>query len=171
MHIPLQNTKFQLDASGVAGFFGGDVAISAMATVHVYKGRRLLGWYNSPGSYTVAQCYGRLAHSRFWNGLFPGGSVDASILFEFDGSRGPEFKAGFSGTVIKDTGHTGRLFMKECESLEVTRVEGRKTAPMWVTVATLETVPDREMKPTLLGRHSSLLAALPMLSSLCGCAL
>ncbi|KAI5993524.1 hypothetical protein EDD15DRAFT_2265805 [Pisolithus albus] len=28
-----------------------------MATVHVYEHRKWLGWYNSPGSYTVASRY------------------------------------------------------------------------------------------------------------------
>ncbi|EGO20228.1 hypothetical protein SERLADRAFT_400382 [Serpula lacrymans var. lacrymans S7.9] len=69
--IPLQHSDFTLDASGVAGFFGGDEAISAMATVHMYESRKWLGWYNSPGSYTVAKRYGQLANSRFWDGLFP----------------------------------------------------------------------------------------------------
>ncbi|EIW56623.1 uncharacterized protein TRAVEDRAFT_95883, partial [Trametes versicolor FP-101664 SS1] len=63
---------FDLDISGVAGFFGADVAISAMATVHVYAGRRWLGWYNQPGSYEVARRYGQLARSYFWDALYPG---------------------------------------------------------------------------------------------------
>ncbi|EGO27955.1 hypothetical protein SERLADRAFT_367532 [Serpula lacrymans var. lacrymans S7.9] len=74
--IPLQNSDFTLNATGIAGFFGGDEAVSAMASVHMYEGRKWLGWYNSPGSYVVAKRYGQLANSRFWDGLFPGVNVD-----------------------------------------------------------------------------------------------
>src|SRR5258708_37465646 len=116
MPIPLQNAKFTLDASGVAGFFGGEEAISAMATVHVFEGRKWMGWYNSPGSYTVAKKYGRLAKSRFWDGLFPGVSVNPAALFEYSGQIGPEYRGVCSGTVISNTGQTGYLFMKESES-------------------------------------------------------
>ncbi|KIM57350.1 hypothetical protein SCLCIDRAFT_10503 [Scleroderma citrinum Foug A] len=58
---PFRHSNFSLDTSGVAGVFGGEEAISAMATVHVYEHRKWLGWYNSPGSYEIAQRYGRLA--------------------------------------------------------------------------------------------------------------
>jgi hypothetical protein len=42
---PWEGVDFNLDSSGVAGFFGGEEAISAMATVHLYRGRKWLGWY------------------------------------------------------------------------------------------------------------------------------
>ena len=67
--IPLSTSDLNLDISGVAGFFGGDVAVSAMGTVHVYQRRKWLGWYNSPGSYEIAKRYGQLGTSRFWDGL------------------------------------------------------------------------------------------------------
>ncbi|KAI0371813.1 hypothetical protein BV20DRAFT_166105 [Pilatotrama ljubarskyi] len=69
-------SPFSLDISGVAGFFGGDVSVSAMATVHVYEGRKWLGWYNQPGSYEIAKRYGQLSRSRFWDALYPGINVD-----------------------------------------------------------------------------------------------
>ena len=40
---PLSNATINLDLFGVAGFFGGDIAISAMATVYLHRGRRYLG--------------------------------------------------------------------------------------------------------------------------------
>ncbi|KAJ8593139.1 hypothetical protein M405DRAFT_701365, partial [Rhizopogon salebrosus TDB-379] len=63
---------FTLNFSGVAGFFGGDEAVQAMKTIHLYKARRWTGWYNAPGSFTIAKCLGPIANSRFWNALFPG---------------------------------------------------------------------------------------------------
>ncbi|KIK21853.1 hypothetical protein PISMIDRAFT_103302, partial [Pisolithus microcarpus 441] len=73
---PLDDAHFTLDTSGVAGVFGGEEAVSAMATVHVYQYRKWLGWYNSPGSYEIAKRYGRLATSKFFDGLFPGVHTD-----------------------------------------------------------------------------------------------
>jgi hypothetical protein len=94
---PLEGTKFQLNASGIAGFFGGEEAVSAMSTVHIYKGRRWLGWYNSPGSYNVAKRYGRLARAPIWAALFPGFYVDPVTLFGMSGTTGPQFVATHSG--------------------------------------------------------------------------
>ena len=91
--IPLKSSTINLDISGVAGFFGGDVAVSAMATVHVYQGRKWLGWYNSPGSYEIAKRYGQLGRARFWDGLYPGINVDPAVLFELDGLYGPKYRA------------------------------------------------------------------------------
>ena len=87
---PLAGAKFTLNSAGVAGFFGGEEAISAMATVHLYKGRRFLGWFNSPGSYTIAKRFGRMANSRFWDGLFPGTNDSPAISFELDGKQGTQ---------------------------------------------------------------------------------
>ena len=83
----LEKSSFTLDSSGVAGFFGGDGAVSGMATVNLIPNRRWGGWYNSPGSYEIAKQYGQLANSRFWDGLFPGGKHDPARLFELDGKR------------------------------------------------------------------------------------
>ncbi|KAM5539202.1 hypothetical protein V8D89_007075 [Ganoderma adspersum] len=52
---PLTNAGFDLDSSGVAGFFGGESAVSGMATVNLIPNRRWGGWYNSPGSYEIAK--------------------------------------------------------------------------------------------------------------------
>src|ERR1700690_343857 len=104
MRLPLASSKFRLDNSGVAGFFGGDEAIYAMATVHVYEGMKWMGWYNSPGSYIVAKRYWQLAHSRVQGGNLPGvHQIDPAALFELDGSIGPEYTALNSGSHIIDT--------------------------------------------------------------------
>ncbi|KAG2055072.1 hypothetical protein BDR06DRAFT_850254, partial [Suillus hirtellus] len=76
--------NFSLDASSIAGFFGGEEAITAMATVHLYRGRRWLVWYNSPSSYTIAKEFGRISKSRSWSSLFPGSNHDPAVAFKLD---------------------------------------------------------------------------------------
>ncbi|CCM02452.1 uncharacterized protein FIBRA_04551 [Fibroporia radiculosa] len=127
--IPLSDAKFTLDASGVAGIFGGDEAVSAMATVHVYQGRKWLGWYNSPGAYEISKRYGQLAKSRLWSGLFPGPGTDPATLFELDGQKGPRFKSFVSGTMLPDSGHLGALLMAECEEIKGIPIAGRVSKP------------------------------------------
>ncbi|THU96850.1 hypothetical protein K435DRAFT_722369 [Dendrothele bispora CBS 962.96] len=139
LHEPWTTSKFNLDSLGVAGFFGGEEAISAMTTVHLYRGRRWLGWYNSPGGYTVAKHYGRLARSSLWTGLYPGTKLDPVELFELGGKKSPRFIGAHSGTILPETGHLGYLLMKECETLPPNgEVEKRKTTPSGVTVVNLE---------------------------------
>ncbi|KAI0747797.1 hypothetical protein C8Q80DRAFT_1168534 [Daedaleopsis nitida] len=168
--IPLKDSDLNLDISGVAGFFGGDVAVSAMATVHVYQGRRWLGWYNSPGSYEIAKRYGQLGRSRFWDGLYPGINVDPAVLFELDGSNGPKYRAVHSGTVIGKTGHLAHLFLQECKQIHVPRAHElpytRVTTPFCVTVAELSHEPACEMHPRLVRDSTSPLALIPISASL-----
>ncbi|KAI0807063.1 hypothetical protein C8Q74DRAFT_31675 [Fomes fomentarius] len=167
-HIPLRQSDINLDISGVAGFFGGDVAVSAMATVHIYKGRRWLGWYNSPGSYEIAKRYGQLARARIWGGLYPGVPVDPAALFELDGTVGPRYRAVQSGTIMAKTGHLAHLLLKECKEIteqDWKRPKGvRETSPVFVTVADLHYIPDTKSEPHN-ARFSSYLAAIPILAS------
>ena len=167
--MPLSNSSFTLDASGVAGFFGGDEAVSAMATVHVYQGRKWLGWYNSPGSYLVGKRYGQLANSRFWDGLFPGVNTDPATLFELDGWKGPKFKGVESGSIIPETGHLAALMVKECQTEMGVEVPGRKTQPIGVTIIDLHHVPEARMKPTQLKRYTSVFAFIPISVSIITC--
>jgi hypothetical protein len=170
--VPLRNANFHLDTSGVAGFFGGEEAISAMATVKSFEGGRWLGWYNSPGSFVVAKRYGQLANSRFWEALYPGGKGDPATLFELEGEGGPEFMAAHSGTRIKDTGHVGSLFFRMCLSFPATKMEGRMSTPKRVTIATLATVPDPQLRPVLPGRRrSTAIAFIPISFSVGACIL
>ena len=168
--LPLDKSKFTLDTSGVAGVFGGDEAVSAMATVHVYENRQWLGWYNSPGSYQIAKRYGRLAKSRFFDGFFPGVHTDPATLFDLDGWKGPKFRAAHSGTIIEETGHLAALFVKECASLEGKLVEGRKTQSVGVTVADLSHVPPPQMHPKRLSVYSPIFASIPISVSVGTCA-
>ncbi|KAF9226897.1 hypothetical protein BS17DRAFT_510735 [Gyrodon lividus] len=165
---PVSDAKFTLDASGVAGFFGGEEAISAMATVHLYRGRRWLGWYNSPGSYTVARRFGQLANSRFWDGLFPGPNESPAISFGLDGKPGPRYVASVSGTEMQ-TGHLGYLAMERSkdEKKEVV-IDGRKTAPSTVTLLELKDVKyDGSVPQQNVGY--AILALVPIATSVATC--
>ncbi|KAG0702438.1 hypothetical protein DFH29DRAFT_502281 [Suillus ampliporus] len=169
--VPI-NLPGNLDTSGVAGFFGGDEAISAMATVHLYRGRRWLGWYNSPGSYTVAKKFGQLANSRFWDGLFPGPNLTPAEAFGLDGKSGPRYWGVFSGTDMP-TGHLAYLVVQKTKEVEeVVEVEGRETTPLSVTVVTVD---DVELKHSdqapMMSIHHALLATIPIICSLATCAL
>ncbi|KAI0822659.1 hypothetical protein BC628DRAFT_1388459 [Trametes gibbosa] len=172
--IPLKNSQFNLDISGVAGFFGGDVAVTAMATVHIYQGRKWLGWYNSPGSYEIAKRYGQLGRSRFWDGLYPGINVDPAVLFELDGMPGPKYRGVQSGTIIAQTGHLAHLLLQECKDTSrhhpILRVpQSRRTTPIAVTVVELHHTPDAVQYPRLFRNATSPLASLPIMASLATC--
>ena len=165
---PLRDTKFTLDSSGVAGFFGGEEAISAMATVHLFKGRRWLGWYNSPGSYTVAKRFGQLATSRFWDGLFPGPNETPAISFGLDGRQGPKYVASLSGTEMQ-TGHLGYLTMQRAkETSRLVRIEGRETASSNVAFLELKDVKYDEKVP-IRDLWTVLAAFIPILTSIVAC--
>lgn len=167
---PLSHSKFSLDTSGVAGVFGGEEAVSAMATVHVYEHRKWLGWYNSPGSYEIAQRYGRLARSKFFDGLFPGVHTDPATLFELDGMKGPKFRAAHSGTVINETGHLAALFVKECADLEhVEKIPGRVTTQVGVTIADLSHIPEHEHRPAQFRTLAPVYASVPIFISIGTC--
>ncbi|KAI0644188.1 hypothetical protein C8Q79DRAFT_132869 [Trametes meyenii] len=166
---------FNLDISGVAGFFGGNVSVSAMATVHVYRGRMLLGWYNQPGSYEIAQQYGQLSRSRFWDALYPGVNVDPAVLFEYDGTEGPKFTAVHSGTALSKTGHVANLLLEECSKLETVAEKTpsmRTTTPGFVSIVNLPHVPEQTERPRLkrYWHATTFFAFLAMLSSFTTCA-
>ena len=167
--LPLDQSNFSLDTSGVAGVFGGDEAVSAMATVHVYENRRWLGWYNTPGSYQIAKRYGLLAKSRFFDGFFPGVHTDPATLFELDGRKGPKFRAAHSGTIIEESGHLAALLVKECASREGQVVEGRKTQAIGVTIAELNHVPAPQMHPRRINAYSPVFASIPIAVSVGTC--
>ncbi|KAG1877529.1 hypothetical protein F4604DRAFT_2002857 [Suillus subluteus] len=118
--------NFSLNVSGVAGFFGGDEAISAIQTVHHYKARKFLGWYNSPGSWNVGKKFGKLAKSPFWDGLFPGANEEPAKLFDLDGKRGPKYVAARSGTVLEHTGHLAYLIMEKSKEELGVLVPGKR---------------------------------------------
>ncbi|KAF8960937.1 hypothetical protein BDZ97DRAFT_1277273 [Flammula alnicola] len=119
MKIPLANSSFKLDASGIAGFLGGEESFAAMSSVQLLRWRQGLGWYNFPGSVVVARKYGTIPRSPFWNGVFPGENVDPATLLGLDGKTGPKYMAVQSGTLLKTTGHLAHLIASHCKDVEI----------------------------------------------------
>ncbi|KAI0741031.1 hypothetical protein C8Q76DRAFT_209631 [Earliella scabrosa] len=146
LHVPAnfieRQPKYSLPISGVAGFFGGEVAIAAMSTVHIYRGRKWLGWYNSPGSHEIAQRYGVVANWRLWDGLYPGVNDDPSKLFGLEGKSGPSYRGVTSGTVLAKTGQFGYLLLEGCRIMDTIRKDYDRPEDLrrasTVTVVTLE---------------------------------
>ncbi|KAI0328968.1 hypothetical protein GY45DRAFT_1346860 [Cubamyces sp. BRFM 1775] len=166
--------EFNLDISGVAGFFGGDVAVNAVATVHVYRGRRWLGWYNQPGSYEVARRYGQLCSGRFWDTLYPGPNFTPALVFKFDSSQpGPKYMSAQSGA--SPTGHAARLLFDGCKSLPsryTPAANHRQTSPGFLTIIDLSYAPTTPVMPRRTqGTAANLLAALSIAVSLAASAL
>lgn len=109
----INKSTYKLDTSGVAGLFGGDYAVDALKTVPLYAGRRWAGWYNYPGTVTVAKTFGQMANSRLWDSIFPGPNQSPGTTFNFVGEPGPDYSGSFSGTRFH-TGHLGYLAAEEC---------------------------------------------------------
>ncbi|KAG2115811.1 uncharacterized protein F5147DRAFT_674720 [Suillus discolor] len=169
--LPLSKASFTLDTSGVMGFFGGEEAISAMSTVHLYQGRHLLGWYNSPGSYTVAKKFGQLAKSRLWDGIFPGPNPTPEEMFGLDGKDGPRFIGAFSGTDMTTTGHLAYLIAQKAKETKAkTDSGGRITIPGSVSIIDVDNAEWQQggNVPRMKGFHA-LFAAIPITSSLAAC--
>ncbi|KAG1796627.1 uncharacterized protein HD556DRAFT_1358903 [Suillus plorans] len=175
---PIANSKkFNLNASAVAGFFGGEEAITAMATVHLYRGRRWLGWYNSPGSYIIAKEFGRISRSRFWNGLFPGSSHhDPAVAFRLDGKTGPKYVASHSGTVMQQTGHLAHLLTQGTDHSVVPPMLLPSARDATTSLISIVTVPDinydnLSMQTIRISNHHAVLASFPILVSVGTCIL
>jgi hypothetical protein len=167
----LDNLKYSLNFSGVAGSFGGDVAVNAMSTVHIYKGRKGLGWYNMPGSWEMAKNYGRLCRSRLWNSIYPGDHLDSTEFFGLDGRDGPAYRAVHSGTFIPKTGHVAYLLLQSCKRItESITIPGRKTAVTSLTIAELHSTPIEEIPIHPLFAYSIFLAAIPILTPIAAAA-
>ena len=164
---PLADSKFTLNSAGVAGFFGGKEAISAMATVHLYKGRRWLGWYNSPGSYTIAKRFGRMANSRFWDGLFPGPNDSPAVSFGLDGKKGPQYIAALSGTAMRAR-HLGHLTMERSKELEAEEIKGRVTNAFDVAYLAMKHV-DYDTPIKQLPLNNALFGLIPITTSVVTC--
>lgn len=164
---PLSSSKFTLDLSGVAGFFGGDAAVHAMVTVHIYQGRKWLGWYNTPGSYEVARSYGQLGRSRFFDGVYSGVNVDPAVFFERGGKEGPAYRGIHSGTVLAKTGQIAHLLLKHCKGPQkAIPIQGRREPTIPVTIVNLPHDPPKEKSPRISHPHSIILAAIPILATL-----
>lgn len=170
LQLPLTNVKFSLNAWGVAGIFGGDENISAMAFIPLYQGRRWLGWYNSPGSLDVARHFARLAQSHFWQRIFPHTTTSPAILLGFDGKVGPEYTAAETGTKVQ-TGHLGHLVMVRCREIaEEIGIPGREETPAHVALIDLDSVTvDYDHDIPRLSRINAILAFVPISVSIAAC--
>ncbi|KAF5352962.1 hypothetical protein D9758_007960 [Tetrapyrgos nigripes] len=138
-----RSPTFQLNSSGLAGFFGGDEAISAMNTAQIYKKRRFMGLYNSPGGFRMAKHYGRLAKSRLWRGFYPDVYMQPHEVFSMDGGPGkmlPDFLGAKTGVLLDRTGHLGYLFFKKMrDDTKYKDVDSTRnpTKPVKVTIVNL----------------------------------
>lgn len=130
MEAPLNHANFNLNIGGIVAFLGGEEAISAMESMHFYRYRKWLGWYNSPGSYTIAKHYGRLARSPIWDGIYPGPNDEPAKLLGLDGEHGPPYRGVVSGTILNDTGHVGHVFAQHCENLKTQLSRYSLTMPL-----------------------------------------
>jgi len=184
--LPLDKPpRFSLDTSGVIGLLGGDEAMSAMSAVHIYENRRLLGWYNNPGSFQISQRIDSFVKSVPLRGVFGFGAstsaspshkpvhTDPAALLGVDNSKGPKFRAAHSGTVIEETGYLASLFVKECNAwdCEDKVVTGRQTQPVGITVVDLSQAPPSEMHPTRSSAATLLFSSLPITVSIGTCVL
>ncbi|KAG2362388.1 hypothetical protein BDR07DRAFT_1609530 [Suillus spraguei] len=145
-----------------------------METVHLYKARRWTGWFNSPGSYSVGKHYGRLANSRFWNGMFPGPNTEPTVYIGLDGKCGPMYFASQSGTFLKQTGHLAYLLMQRCKDQRAVVVEGRKTRANKVTILEMPDIKFDAAAETSLTIHArdgfhKHVAFLPIATSVATC--
>ncbi|PPQ95901.1 hypothetical protein CVT26_015587 [Gymnopilus dilepis] len=173
---PLTESTFELDVSGIAGFFGGEEAFAAMSSIHLVRGRRWLGWYNSPGSYFVAKKYGVLARSRIWDGLYPGINVDPTTMLELDGKVGPRYIAAHSGTRLPSTGHLAYLFAQHCQEHhgEVQSISDPKPSDLFLTIVHLEDFKEFEGYPKVPAKSFGAfdpLAIIPIGCSIAACVL
>ncbi|KAL4062011.1 hypothetical protein J3A83DRAFT_2773490 [Scleroderma citrinum] len=162
---PLNTTSFTLDTSGMATFFGGDVAVTAMTTLHLDPTRRWLGWYNAPGTYEVAKRYGRVSKSRLLEGLFPGVPTDLVTMLGLAGIQGAKYIAAHSGTIFEETGPFAALLMEECQRMESEDIQGRETVSMHVTITELNHDPENNfvLNPTRI--FPPIVATIPILVS------
>ncbi|KIJ69759.1 hypothetical protein HYDPIDRAFT_104381 [Hydnomerulius pinastri MD-312] len=171
LNKPIISDNFNLDASGVVGFFGGEEVIAAIGTVHLYKGKRWLGWYNLPGSYTIARRFGQLANSGFWHHLFPGSNGSPESSLGLDGKPGPKYVGALSGTVLEQTGYLGNLMTTGIKAAEVVKIPGRVTLPNEVALLDLRNADIWCTNSPVLQEDvgHALLALIPIITSLATC--
>ena len=173
--LPLDKpANFSLETSGALGLLGGDDAVSAIATTHLYGNRRWLGWYNAPGSFQLFKRLGLFARSVSPTSFLSGSvHTDPRTLLKSDACKGPKFRAAHSGTVMEETGYLAALFMKGCAAWESEGivVSGRKTRPVGITIANLGQVPESEIRPTSNSASAVFFASIPIVASVGTCAL
>lgn len=171
---PLSRAAFTLDSSGVAGFFGGESAVRAMATVNLVPQRRWFGWYNAPGSYEVAKQYSALANSKIFDAIFPSDEKDPARILMVDGQIGPEhtllyFPTNTQRSCIR---HLGALIARKVSQMPVKKVfppRTKHTMDARVAFVKLNRIP-RELEELELFPSSSIIFTVgTILISVGGC--
>ncbi|KAI6167757.1 hypothetical protein EDD17DRAFT_1718862 [Pisolithus thermaeus] len=166
-----------LNSSGIAGLLGGEETLSTVALAQIYDGRKWLGWYNTPGSYTIGKHFRHLArsvisdlHANSGPGTESGMvHVDLALLLRRNSwFKGPAFKGIYSGTSLHETGPLASLLMKKYTRMSGTLIEGRTTQPVNVTIAKLEQNPG--LQPQMKFDHPApICAIIPISVSLATC--
>ncbi|KAG0704136.1 hypothetical protein DFH29DRAFT_393088 [Suillus ampliporus] len=119
----LSSSHFDLDiASGIAIFFGGKAAVSALALQPLY-GRLWHGWYNAPGCHAIAW---ELVRTLLQSSI-SSYSETLSLALGIDGKKGPKYIASRSGTVMQHTRHLAHVLVnsnwkgKKCNPVVVSQ--------------------------------------------------
>ncbi|KAH0838883.1 hypothetical protein J3R83DRAFT_7310 [Lanmaoa asiatica] len=167
---PLVDVQFALNALEFVGLIGGIEVISVMAMIPLYRGRRWLGWYNTPGSLDIARHLGDFASSFRTR---PYKTLSPTALLGLDCQMGPTFLAAFSGTETQ-TGHLGYLTVERSkemgEKVPEEVIRGRETAPTSVILLDFQTI-DLDRPFPLLHISHTLLALIPITTSVVTCLL
>ncbi|KAH9945263.1 uncharacterized protein BXZ73DRAFT_38442 [Epithele typhae] len=149
------NSRFSLDFSGLAGFLGGDLAVSAMLLGSLQffpRTYQWLGWYNSHGGYAMPKFYKTLLDSSARKTRRA--KVDPAVLLGLNDLKGPSFYGILSETVTHRSGHFANLLMAECDDMGIIHcAAGRKTTPHHVTVVDMRNLfPNIDKIPKTPGR-------------------
>lgn len=167
---PLADSKFALNALEFVGLIGGTEVISVMTMIPLYRGRRWLGWYNTPGSLDIARHLSAFASSlqpRHYENISP------ATLLGLDSEVGPTFTAAFSGMETQ-TGHVGYL------TIERSKEMGEKERDEWIPCKGTLSTPvilldfqktNLECPLPLLHIGHTLLALIPIVTSVATCLL
>ncbi|KAG1752155.1 hypothetical protein EDB19DRAFT_1672257 [Suillus lakei] len=140
-------------ASGIAIFFGGKAAGSALALQPLY-GRIWHGWYNTPGCHAIVW---KLVRTWLQNSDSPY-SERLSRSFGLDGKNGPKYIASQSGTIMQQTRHLAYVLMNSNWRGEEGDSVGRRVSPtpMQLMIVDLKTGTGDGTLPPKNHRHSSL---------------
>lgn len=154
----LSSSHFDLDvASGIAIFFGGKAAVSALALQPLY-GRIWHGWYNAPGCHAVVWELVR----TLLQGSVSSYSERLSHSLGLDGKKGPKYIASRSGTVMQHTRHLAYVLInsnrrdKECKPVVVGQRFSPTPMQLMIVDFKKKVLTGNDTLPPRSSRHSSL---------------
>ena len=115
----------------------------------------------------MAKRFGRMANSRFWDGLFPGQNDSPAVSFGLDGKKGPQYTAALSGTTMH-TQHLAYLTVERSKEVEAKEIKGRVTIAFDVAYLAMKHVDyDTPIKPLPL--KNALFGFIPIIASVATC--